>query len=84
MTLNRLRRSVSLFSVRSDGIVHSVKSTFPCRPCKRHLDERLDLTKFENLINLEASVTEKHSCRLVTEFFADSSFSHKTPERLSG
>lgn len=63
MTLNRLRRSVSLFSVRSDDIVHSVKSTFPCRPCKRHLDERLDLTKFENLINLEASVTEKHSCR---------------------
>ena len=69
MTLNRFRESISLLTEKSDGIVHTLKRSLSST--KSDEDEKWDLGHFEKLINLEASVSEAHSCRWVYYIFLD-------------
>jgi hypothetical protein len=67
MTVNRLRESFVSLTERSDEIVHSFKRKLSST--KLGNEEKWDLGHFEKLINLEASVSEARSCRLVYSLY---------------
>lgn len=67
MTVDRLRKSIAILSVKSEDIVHSVKKRIPSRSSESE-SERNDFLCLENFVknvNLEATVTEERSCRFV-------------------
>ena len=65
MTVDRLRKSIAILSVKSEDIVHSVKKRIPSRSESESesRDDFLCLENFVKNVNLEATVTEEHSCR---------------------